>query len=78
MNDYLLNYSGTDICNGKFVYTEFQLSKKQIQSVVVAEIYNPSSFYLQISQNVENLNNFMDSLQLVLYFIHLIHLFCHI
>lgn len=60
-------YSGKDICNGKFEYTKFQLGKENVMKVVVAEIYNLCSFYIQMASNVNILNTFMDNLQLVFF-----------
>jgi len=67
--DFLLHYSGNDICNGRFKYPGIKLNNQNRINVIVAEIYNPSSFYIQIAAEVNNLNSLMDSLQLVLSFI---------
>lgn len=70
--DFLLYYSGNDICNGRFKYPTIKLNNQKYKNVIVAEIYNPSSFYIQLAAEVDNLNSFMDSLQLVLFFIDLL------
>ncbi|KAL5236605.1 hypothetical protein ACI65C_004015 [Semiaphis heraclei] len=62
--DFLLHYSGNDICNGKFKYPKIKLNTQKSLNVIVAEIYNPSSFYIQLAAEVNNLNSLMDSLQL--------------
>lgn len=63
--DFLLHYSGDDICNGKFKYPTIKFNNRKYINVIVAEIYNPSSFYIQLAAEVNNLNSLMDSLQLV-------------
>lgn len=60
-------YSSKDICNGKFEYTKFQLGKENVMKVVVAEIYNLCSFYIQMASNVNMLNTFINNLQLVFF-----------
>ncbi|XP_026816464.1 uncharacterized protein LOC113555992 isoform X2 [Rhopalosiphum maidis] len=62
-HDFLLHYSGKDICNGRFKYSKVKLHDEKCIKVIVAEIYNPSSFYIQLSAEVNNLNSFMDRLQ---------------
>lgn len=71
-DNLLFNYSGKDICNGKFVYPEFPLGNQKFLKVVVAEIYNPSSFYIHMESQVETLGIFMNNLQLVYFFIYLL------
>ncbi|XP_025202194.1 LOW QUALITY PROTEIN: uncharacterized protein LOC112599489 [Melanaphis sacchari] len=63
-HDFLLHYSGKDICNGKFKYSKVELNDQKYIKVIVAEIYNPGSFYIQLAAEVNNLNSFMDRLQL--------------
>jgi len=70
-DDFLLRYTGKDICNGKFRYSNIKLNDQKVAKVVVSEVYNPSSFYVQLEAEVNNLNEFMDRLQLVYYFIDL-------
>lgn len=65
----ILDYSGSDVCNGKFQYAELELTNKQLTNVVVAEIYNLSMFYVNLSSNINKLNGLMDSLQLVYDFV---------
>uniref|UniRef100_A0A2S2PA58 Tudor domain-containing protein 1 n=2 Tax=Schizaphis graminum TaxID=13262 RepID=A0A2S2PA58_SCHGA len=62
-HDFLLHYSGKDICSGRFKYSKVKLHDEKCIKVIVAEIYNPSSFYIQLSAEVNNLNSFMDRLQ---------------
>ncbi|XP_015370255.1 PREDICTED: uncharacterized protein LOC107166201 [Diuraphis noxia] len=62
--DFLLHYSGNDICNGRFKYPKVKFDPQKSVNVIVAEIYNPSSFYIQLAAEVNNLNSLMDSLQL--------------
>ncbi|CAH1731463.1 unnamed protein product [Aphis gossypii] len=62
-HDFLLHYSGKDICNGKFRYSKIKVNNQKLTKVIVAEIYNPSSFYIQLAAEVNNLNSFMDRLQ---------------
>ncbi|XP_025199021.1 tudor domain-containing protein 5-like, partial [Melanaphis sacchari] len=62
-NDFLLDYSNNDICNGRFKYYTIKLNDLKLINVIVAEIYNPSSFYIQLATEVNTLNNFMDKLQ---------------
>ncbi|XP_008185199.1 uncharacterized protein LOC100158689 [Acyrthosiphon pisum] len=62
--DFLLHYSGNDICSGKFKYPTVKLNNQKYIKVIVAEIYNPSSFYIQLAAEFNNLNSLMDSLQL--------------
>uniref|UniRef100_A0A2S2P5Q8 Tudor domain-containing protein 5 n=1 Tax=Schizaphis graminum TaxID=13262 RepID=A0A2S2P5Q8_SCHGA len=62
-NDFLLDYSSQDICNGRFKYYRIKFNDLKLTNVIVAEIYNPSSFYIQLAEEVDILNNFMDKLQ---------------
>jgi len=68
--DFLLHYSGNDICNGRFKYPKIKLNTQKNINIIVAEIYNPNSFYIQLAAEVNNLNSLMDSLQFVLFFIN--------
>lgn len=68
-NNFLMNYPGKDICNGKFVYPEFPISNKKLVEVVTAEIYNPSSFYVHLASQVQTLEIFMANLQLVYFYV---------
>ncbi|XP_022169440.1 uncharacterized protein LOC111033146 isoform X1 [Myzus persicae] len=61
--DFLLHYSGNDVCNGRFKYSKVKFNIKELTNVIVAEIFNPSSFYIQLAAEVNNLNSLMDSLQ---------------
>lgn len=70
-DDFLLHYTGKSICNGKFRYSKMKLNDQKVAKVIVSEVYNPSSFYIQLEAEVNNLNKFMDRLQLVYYFIYL-------
>jgi len=70
-NDFLLNYSSKDICNGRFKYYKINLNDLELIKVIVAEIYDPSSFYIQLANEINILNKFMDTLQLVLFLINL-------
>jgi len=63
VKDFLSYYSGTDICNGKFVYSEMDFYTKNPIRVVVAEIYTPGSFFIQLASQVDNISNFMNNLQ---------------
>lgn len=56
-----------DICNGRFKYYKIKLNNLELINVIVAEIYNPSSFYIQLAREVDILNSFMDDLQLVFF-----------
>ncbi|KAF0756349.1 tudor domain-containing protein 5-like [Aphis craccivora] len=62
-NDFLLDYTSHDICNGRFKYYTIKLNDLELINVIVAEIYNPSSFYIQLSREIDILNSFMDDLQ---------------
>ncbi|KAE9528672.1 hypothetical protein AGLY_012247 [Aphis glycines] len=62
-DDFLLHYTGKDICNGKFRYSKIKLNDQKVAKVIVSEVYNPSSFYIQLEAEVNNLNKFMDTLQ---------------
>ncbi|XP_027842505.2 tudor domain-containing protein 5-like isoform X2 [Aphis gossypii] len=62
-NDFLLDYTSHDICNGRFKYYKLKLNDLELIDVIVAEIYNPSSFYIQLAREVDILNSFMDDLQ---------------
>ncbi|XP_050063063.1 uncharacterized protein LOC126552407 [Aphis gossypii] len=63
-DDFLLHYTGKDICNGKFRYSKIKLNDQKVAKIIVSEVYNPSSFYIQLEAEVNNLNKFMDTLQL--------------
>lgn len=52
-----------------FVYKTYEVIYNKTVDVIVAEIYDPSSFYIQFSSTTHQLNNLMDNLQLVLFFI---------
>ncbi|CAH1731461.1 unnamed protein product [Aphis gossypii] len=62
-DDFLLHYTGKDICNGKFRYSKIKLNDQKVAKIIVSEVYNPSSFYIQLEAEVNNLNKFMDTLQ---------------
>ncbi|XP_060857955.1 uncharacterized protein LOC132935429 isoform X2 [Metopolophium dirhodum] len=62
-NDFLLNYSSSDICNGRFKYSTIKFNDLKLIKVIVADVYNPNSFYIQLAKEVDILNKFMDELQ---------------
>lgn len=61
----MLHYSGKDVCNAKFEFPKFNLGNKKTTKVIAAEIYTPSSFYIHLSSEFDNLNEWMNELQLV-------------
>lgn len=58
-----MNYSGNDVCNGKFVYREFEYNNEKYLDITIGEIYGPNSFYILRSSAMNMLNNFMADLQ---------------
>lgn len=40
-----------------------KLNDQMLNNVIVAEVYSPSSFYVQLAKEANALNKFMDELQ---------------
>lgn len=58
-----MDYSGKDFCNGKFKFRSFQTHHQKVENVIVAEIYDLNSFFIQLSDTTDDLIHLMNNLQ---------------